>query len=825
MAGTPPVTDDEMAGTPPATDDEMAGTPPATDDEMAGTPPATDDEMAGTPPATDDEMAGTPPVTDDEMAGTPPVTDDEMAGTPPATDDEMAGTPPATDDEMAGTPPATPDPVELADTAYGEYLDALTAYEVARGVYALTPTAANLTALREAVNKVVKEATEALTSAGAGTAAQLILAQNAALATGTNSNDVADIEAAVMAAADLVTALADAGTAATAYDGAKAAYEATGGMTPANLDALSDAATAAKATADAALERAQGGSAAQLSEAQDAVAAADMAATHASGITTALEDGIADALTAYNTAKTEHAAAKTAHDEDASLDNANALKTAADTLLAAAMDAEEKGALGATAEQQTELASVSVTDAEPYVAAADTAVTTAQTAADAAAVVATTAADAAAVVAATAEAVTKTTAINAEAVQPAVAGIGGTTDVDVTTTYAMTIKRPRSGTVIEITDTAFSKDDDPEFTLYKDLGEGRTMHTRKMEADVDGNVVEEVVIVSTDIAAPRAVPFAKYESDAMGTLTQMLTVNPKTTDGDDHQSITVLTANSAQVMSAKFAAAAAGTLDFDGNDTSTEDTDEAFETAGTYNGAMGTYRCDGGNTGCMVMLDAKGAVTGVSDDWIFTPDPRVTSDQPDYDYLHYGFWLKKTTDEDGVLTYNEVETFAGSSLAMPSGSVSDVEGSATYNGGATGVYVKNLTKSDGTLDTATAGHFTAAATLEAVFGGMSVAQDDHNSITGTINKFELSGGEENAWSVSLKGVITPGTGIAAGDANGGGAEGAFNATFYGDTALYDHDGDGVGGTEMINRQPGSVVGEFGADFSNGSVAGGFGARK
>ena len=544
-------------------DDEMAGTPPATDDEMAGTPPATDDEMAGTPPATDDEMAGTPPATDDEMAGTPPATDDEMAGTPPATDDEMAGTPPATDDEMAGTPPATPDPVELADTAYGEYLEALTAYEVAQGVHALTPTAANLAALREAVNKVVTEATEALTSAGAGTAAQLVRAQNAADATVMDSNDVEAIEAAVMNAANLVTALAVAGTAATAYDGAKAAYEATGGVTQANLDALSNAATAAKEKADAALVLAAGGSAAQLSEAQAAVAAADMAATHASGITMALESGIADALTAYNTAKTEHATAKTAHDEDASLDNANALKTAADTLLAAAMDADEKGALGATADQQMELASVSVTNAEAYVATAKDDLTTAQTAADAAAVVAATAADAAAVVAATAEAVTKTTAINAEAVQPAVAGIGGTTDG--VTTYAMTIKRPRSGTVIEITDTAFSKDDDPKFTLYTDLGEGRTMHTRKMEADADGNVVEEVVIVSTDIETPKAVAFAKFE-DMDGTLTQMLRVNPKTTGKMDFRSLTVDTANSAHVMAAKFAAEAAGTLDFDADD-------------------------------------------------------------------------------------------------------------------------------------------------------------------------------------------------------------------------------------------------------------------
>ena len=63
------------------------------------------------------------------------------------------------------------------------------------------------------------------------------------------------------------------------------------------------------------------------------------------------------------------------------------------------------------------------------------------------------------------------------------------------------------------------------------------------------------------------------------------------------------------VMSAKFAAEAAGTLDFDANNMATPDEDEAFETAGTYNGAMGTYRCDG-DAVCTVTLDAMGAVTG-----------------------------------------------------------------------------------------------------------------------------------------------------------------------------------------------------------------------
>ena len=675
--------------------------------------------------------------------------------------------------------------------------------------------------------------------AGAGTAAQLVRAQNAADATVMDSNDVAVIEDAVMDAADLVTALADAGTAATTYDSAKADYEATEGMTQANLDALSNAATAAKEKADAALVLAAGGSAAQLSEAQAAVAAADVAATHASGITMALEAGIADALTAYDTAKTEHATAKTAHDEDASLDNANALKTAADTLLAAAMDAEEKGALGATADQQMELASVSVTNAEAYVATAEDDLTTAQTADDAAVVVAQTAADTAAVVAATEAAKTKTVAITAEAGEIADdAGLGGSgaTNTDGDPTYAMTIKRPRSGTVIEITDDDLMGEDVPEFTLYKDLGKGRTMHTRKMEADEDGNVVEEVVIVSTDIAAPKAVAFAKYESDANGTLTQVLNVNTDTTNDPEGGAATATSealevdqtdANVlALVKSSAFTAGTAAELMFPYNAPGTTTVDDAFETAGTYNGSMGTYRCNG-TADCTVTLDAKGAITAMNDGWIFTPAPRVTTDQPDYEDLHYGFWLEKTTDEDGVLKYDEVETFAGSSIPVTA-TVDAVDGSAIYDGGSTGVYVKNVYTEGGSIESATSGHFTADVSLTATFG--QVENDDEqgtiapsllNTLTGTIDNFDLSGGEVNEWAVNLKGDIMPTDGTASGAATGGGTPGTFNATFHGLTPLTPSDDDADDATVA----PGSVVGEFGANFSNGSVAGGFGARK
>ena len=55
-------------------------------------------------------------------------------------------------------------------------------------------------------------------------------------------------------------------------------------------------------------------------------------------------------------------------------------------------------------------------------------------------------------------------------------------------------------------------EDDPKFEQAMDLGGGTTMHVREMEADEDDNVVEEVVIVSTDIKEPRATKFATSSS-------------------------------------------------------------------------------------------------------------------------------------------------------------------------------------------------------------------------------------------------------------------------------------------------------------------------
>ena len=140
------------------------------------------------------------------------------------------------------------------------------------------------------------------------------------------------------------------------------------------------------------------------------------------------------------------------------------------------------------------------------------------------------------------------------------------------------------------------------------------------------------------------------------------------------------------------------------------------------------------------------------------------------------------------------------------------------------MYVKNVYTDLGDIESATSGHFTADALLKAYFGQVPVSDTDDtgtiapnllNTVTGTIDNFELSGGELNAWAVNLEGDITGNAGTASGAATGGGAPGTFSATFHGSVAAVDD----------VVPQPSSVVGEFGANFSNGSVAGGFGARK
>ena len=133
-------------------------------------------------------------------------------------------------------------------------------------------------------------------------------------------------------------------------------------------------------------------------------------------------------------------------------------------------------------------------------------------------------------------AASKLEAMRAEFTQVTDAGLGGSA---VTNAHTLEITRDAAGTEVEIT-VAGAATDDPKFlTMPTDLdlseanGFAGTMNVLTMDADINGNVVEEVVVVRTDIDAPMATPFAEVDDQALNT-------NP---DGGVNQSLTINTNN------------------------------------------------------------------------------------------------------------------------------------------------------------------------------------------------------------------------------------------------------------------------------------------
>ena len=355
------------------------------------------------------------------------------------------------------------------------------------------------------------------------------------------------------------------------------------------------------------------------------------------------------------------------------------------------------------------------------------------------------------------------------------------------------------------------------------------MYSLMHDADDDGNVVQEIVLVDHTITAPKRTSFAKeyplnFSSD---------TTNDVEGEDQTNEALTIVAGPAPLVKSDAFAAGAgAGETEhtFDAESTAANNMVDAAEVAGTYDGAPGTYRCNR-DADCTVTLmrDAMGEVsTTISEGWIFTPDPGAKVYVVDTEYASFGVWLKRTTDADGVLTYNMVDTFA---MGMPAtAAVADVQGTATYAGSALGVYVHNVLDPAGEVASATGGSFTADAELTASFGQITtepnistIAPAHFNTITGTIDNFELAGGEEQNWSVELMRSLpydTAGTAtvIFSGDTKGGGEPGKYSGQFYGAASR-------TVDNETENFAPSTVAGEFTANFLNGNVAGGFGATK
>ena len=374
----------------------------------------------------------------------------------------------------------------------------------------------------------------------------------------------------------------------------------------------------------------------------------------------------------------------------------------------------------------------------------------------------------------------------------------GTANAAATSMYRLTVKHDGTMATVGVLDEQNLRKGDPKFSSVARFGDGQ-MLTRDIGSS------REIIVLHTDIEAPTPTPFSKEHDLTTGD-------DPDTT-AVDHTSLDVTSDHLAHVdLGVTTPDEGANTeKPFKMDDPSTLGVDEGMH-RGRFNGAMGTYECASNN--CSVTVNDKGKATEIVGTWTFTPDSGAMVDVVDDDYMYYGFWLATKTKDGAVTSYDTVQTFAMSNLNESA--LSSVTGSATYKGGAAGVYVHEKSNEDGTLDTATSGRFTADVELNAHFSGSTLRVE--NTIEGTISNFDLDGGPANKWNVKVTATDIRAANGFTGTASGmSDHNGPFTGMFHGST----------GGTtvdEPGTEAPPVIVGEFNANFVNGTVAGAYGAR-
>ncbi|MYF29435.1 MAG: hypothetical protein F4169_11375 [Gammaproteobacteria bacterium] len=254
---------------------------------------------------------------------------------------------------------------------------------------------------------------------------------------------------------------------------------------------------------------------------------------------------------------------------------------------------------------------------------------------------------------------------------------------------------------------------------------------------------------------------------------------------------------------------------------------------GTYFGVAGTYVCPA-TTLCTVARNRSDVVTVVG----LTFAPTVTATDTltgatatvkakyvaaDTAYTHFGYWMRSVTQRDGTKEHG-IETFSGGMGALAGGTgnedLSTVTGTAEYFGAAAGVYVKKDGAGDSLI--VTDGTFTADAMLTAKFGGDAIAVNDQFMVSGSISDFmdvstDLGFADLSLNDAAIADTSADGTvGSFSGETDGGGTSGNWSGMFFGN----------VGGSTTVTTDdfPADVSGEFNGHFTNGHVAGAFGAE-
>ena len=249
---------------------------------------------------------------------------------------------------------------------------------------------------------------------------------------------------------------------------------------------------------------------------------------------------------------------------------------------------------------------------------------------------------------------------------------------------------------------------------------------------------------------------------------------------------------------------------------------------GSFDGAPGTYTCV---SMCTLSTDTDANLDAVGGTWHFTPDDDESLvPVADADYMHFGYWMNESENEDTGEPVLEVAAIADGTEESAIGTVQSLEGRASYSGAATGLYVKRALSMDGEVDSRAGGQFTADVMLTATFGGARVPAIDHYSIHGSITSFMDRDGAaiDSSWSVDLETALFDSQEIMSGSAFAGetvgderAAMGTWTGRFFGPVAV-DSDAMTAGNQSTL---PSGVAGTFDGAFTNGAVIGAFGAEK
>ncbi|MDE0342080.1 MAG: hypothetical protein OXK82_02735 [Deltaproteobacteria bacterium] len=272
---------------------------------------------------------------------------------------------------------------------------------------------------------------------------------------------------------------------------------------------------------------------------------------------------------------------------------------------------------------------------------------------------------------------------------------------------------------------------------------------------------------------------------------------------------------------------------------------------GSLDGIAGTFACDNA-LGCAFIDDqAPGDYFALYSGVTFTPDggtaqpvvPAVTDIVPNADYLAFGHWLYVPEDVTDSANY-EFGVYASGGDPFQPANIAGLTGTATYEGGAVGMYYVNGLSSNPDV-----GSFTADVQLTADFGDSSatgfingevsnfVYEDDvASSLPATVTlasrtydylptDFGVPQGSTNIFDMLHRGIwFYPGGhigGVTEASVAGADWYGSWHGAFYGNgTSPTDHPTSVAG---AFGSYGGDVWGDQGE--SNNGLTGSFGAHR